>query len=65
VSLRAWDNDRSAKVGTSVDPEWHLTNECLDIAIAPGSPVSFDYYDEAPFKFNCTIERVHTKCAAA
>jgi arylsulfatase len=34
-------------------------NDCLDIGIALGSPVSLDYYDKAPFKFNGTIERVH------
>ena len=34
-------------------------NECLDIGIALGSPVSLDYYDKAPFKFNGTIDRVH------
>ena len=34
-------------------------NDCLDIGIALGSPVSLDYYDKAPFKFNGTIEQVH------
>ena len=34
-------------------------NECLDIGVALGSPVSLDYYDKAPFKFTGTIERVH------
>jgi arylsulfatase A-like enzyme len=33
-------------------------NDCLDIGIALGSPVSLDYYDKAPFKFNGTIEQV-------
>jgi arylsulfatase len=32
-------------------------NDCLDIGIALGSPVSIDYYDRAPFPFNGTIER--------
>ncbi len=32
--------------------------ECLDIGIALGSPVSPDYYDKAPFKFNGEIEKV-------
>jgi arylsulfatase len=36
-------------------------NDCLDIGIALGSPVSLDYYDKAPFKFNGTIERVTVK----
>jgi arylsulfatase A-like enzyme len=40
-------------------------NDCLDIGIALGSPVSLDYCDKAPFKFNGTIERVHVKYVAA
>ncbi len=36
-------------------------NECLDIGIAVGSPVSLDYYDKAPFRFNGTIERVEVR----
>jgi hypothetical protein len=40
-------------------------NDCLDISIALGSPVSLDYYDKAPFKFIGTIERVHVAYLAA
>jgi hypothetical protein len=40
-------------------------NDCLDIGIALGSPVSLDYYDKAPFKFNGTIEQVHVKYVPA
>jgi hypothetical protein len=36
-------------------------NDCLDIGIALGSPVSLDYYDKAPFKFNGMIEQVRVK----
>ncbi|MGO9872273.1 MAG: arylsulfatase [Acidimicrobiia bacterium] len=36
-------------------------NDCLDIGTALGSPVSMDYYDRAPFKFNGTIDRVTVK----
>ena len=36
-------------------------NDCLDIGIALGSPVSSDYYEKAPFKFNGTIEKVQVK----
>ena len=35
--------------------------DCLDIGIALGSPVSLDYYDKAPFKFNGTIEQLAVK----
>jgi arylsulfatase len=36
-------------------------NDCLDIGIALGSPVSLEYFDKMPFKFNGTIERVHVE----
>ncbi len=39
-------------------PLLFTANDCLDIGIALGSPVSLDYYDKAPFKFNGTIEQV-------
>ena len=40
-------------------------NDCLDIGISLGSPVSLDYFDRAPFKFNGTIERVHVRYTLA
>jgi arylsulfatase len=36
-------------------------NDCLDIGTDLGSPVSPDYFDKAPFKFNGKIEKVHVK----
>ena len=36
-------------------------NDCLDIGTDLGSPVSVDYYDQAPFKFNGKIEKVFVK----
>jgi hypothetical protein len=36
-------------------------NDCLDIGTDLGSPVSVDYYDQAPFKFNGKIDKVHVK----
>ena len=36
-------------------------NDCLDIGIALGSPVSLDYFDKAPFKFSGKIEQVHVR----
>jgi arylsulfatase len=33
--------------------------------MALGSPVSLDYYDKAPFKFNGKIEQVHVKYLTA
>jgi arylsulfatase A-like enzyme len=42
-------------------PLLFTANDCLDIGIALGSPVSLDYRKEAPFKFNGTIESVHVR----
>ena len=42
-------------------PLLFTANDCLDIGVALGSPVSLDYYDKAPFKFNGTIEQVTVK----
>ncbi len=36
-------------------------NDCLDIGIALGSPVSLDYHKKVPFKFNGTIDKVNVK----
>ncbi len=35
--------------------------DCLDIGVALGSPVSPDYYDKAPFKFNGRIDQLTVK----
>lgn len=40
-------------------------NDCLDIGAALGSPVSLDYRDKAPFKFNGSIGQVHVKYVSA
>ena len=42
-------------------PLLFTANDCLDIGIDLGSPVSVDYYDQAPFKFNGKITKVHVK----
>jgi arylsulfatase len=36
-------------------PLTFTANDCLDIGSDLGSPVSIEYYDDAPFKFNGTI----------
>ena len=33
-------------------PLLFTANDCLDIGVCLGSPVSLDYYDKAPFRFN-------------
>lgn len=42
-------------------PLLFTANDCLDIGTDLGSPVSIDYYDKAPFKFNGDIAQVHVK----
>lgn len=38
-------------------PVGFTANDCLDFGQALGSPVSMDYREKAPFKFNGTIEQ--------
>ncbi len=40
-------------------PLLFTANDCLDVGVALGSPVSLDYREKAPFKFNGTIEQMH------
>ena len=42
-------------------PLLFTANDCLDIGIALGSPVSLDYHKKVPFKFNGTINKVNVK----
>ena len=36
-------------------------NDCLDIGVCHGGPVSLDYYDKAPFPFNGDIHNVNVR----
>jgi len=45
-------------------PLLFTANDCLDIGIALGSPVSLDYHKKVPFKFNGTINKVNVKYIA-
>ena len=40
-------------------PLLFTANDCLDVGVCLGSPVSMDYYERAPFPFEGTIDRVH------
>jgi arylsulfatase A-like enzyme len=42
-------------------PLLFTANDCLDIGVALGSPVSLDYRDKVPFRFNGTITKVHVR----
>jgi hypothetical protein len=46
-------------------PLLFTANDCLDIGTDLGSPVSLEYYDQAPFAFNGTISQVHVKYMSA
>jgi arylsulfatase A-like enzyme len=42
-------------------PLLFTANDCLDIGISLGSPVSLDYREKAPFLFNGTIDNVNVR----
>jgi arylsulfatase A-like enzyme len=42
-------------------PLTFTANDCLDVGTDLGSPVSLDYFDQAPFKFNGTINEMYVK----
>ncbi len=42
-------------------PLLFTANDCLDIGIALGSPVSLDYREKAPFKFSGAIDKINVK----
>jgi len=39
-------------------PAAHTASETFDVGVDLGSPVSLDYYDRAPFRFNGEIEKI-------
>ena len=39
-------------------PGGHTSSETFDVGKDLGSPVSLDYYDRAPFRFNGKIEKI-------
>jgi len=42
-------------------PLTFTANDCLDVGTDLGSPVSLDYFDQAPFKFNGTINEMYVE----
>ena len=53
-----WRAGRQGQVPISA-PLLFTANDCLDIGVCLGSPVSMDYYERAPFPFEGHIETVH------
>jgi hypothetical protein len=58
-----WINGKPAATGTlrRTIPAGFTASETFDVGVNTISPVADDYFDEAPFAFNGTIERIHFK----
>jgi arylsulfatase len=61
VTLTAGDEELAAGVVPISVPLLFTANDCLDIGMCLGGPVSLDYYDRAPFPFTGTIEAVNVR----
>jgi arylsulfatase len=61
VVIRVNGQEAASGVVPVSAPLLFTANDCLDFGIDLGSPVSVDYYDQAPFKFNGKITNVHVK----
>jgi arylsulfatase len=56
------DGQEVGKVHTlGTVPAAFSASETLDVGVDLGSPVSFKYFDKAPFKFDGKINKVHVK----
>jgi arylsulfatase len=56
-----WINGKQAATGTveRTIPAAFTASETFDVGTDTNSPVADDYFDQAPFAFNGTIERLH------
>jgi len=56
-----WINGEKAASGTveRTIPAGFTASETFDVGIDTSSPVADDYFEQAPFAFNGTIERLH------
>jgi Sulfatase len=61
VVLRVNGKEVASGVVPVSAPLAFTANDCLDFGIDLGSPVGLDYYDQAPFKFNGTIEQARVE----
>ena len=63
AELKFWINGEEAATGTvhRTVPAVFTASETFDVGMDLGSPVSLDYYDRAPFKFNGKIEKINIK----
>ena len=65
VVLKVNGNEVASGVVPVSAPLLFTGNDCLDFGIDLGSPVGIEYYDQAPFKFNGTIEGAHVEYLGA
>jgi hypothetical protein len=65
VVLKVNGRDVASGVVPVSAPLLFTANDCLDFGIDLGSPVGLEYYDQAPFKFNGTIEGAHVQYLSA
>jgi arylsulfatase A-like enzyme len=61
VVIRVNGQEAASGVVPVSAPLLFTANDCLDFGIDLGSPVSVDYYDQAPFKFNGKITNAHVR----
>ena len=61
VTLKVNDKLLATGVVPVSAPLAFTANDCLDIGIALGSPVSLDYHKKVPFKFTGTINKVNVR----
>ncbi len=61
VTLKVNDKLLATGVVPVSAPLAFTANDCLDIGIALGSPVSLDYHKKVPFKFTGTINTVNVR----
>jgi len=61
ITIRANGKEVAKGQTPASAPIGFTANDCLDIGTDLGSPVSIDYFDRAPFKFNGKIDQVHVK----
>jgi arylsulfatase len=56
-----WINGKQAATGTvkRTIPAGFTASETFDVGMDTSSPVADDYFEQAPFAFNGTIERMH------
>ena len=64
VTLRVNGEQLATGVVPVSAPLLFTANDCLDIGVALGSPVSLDYHEKVPFRFNGVIKSVNVKYIA-